>query len=361
VKKRKPEPIVGDPNDPHGFPVLIAEYCEQAAVHGFSRHTVKMKRSCLSTLARWLAERGVGRPAEVTKPMLDAYQRALFHRRKASGGPLSFSTQALHLGAARSFFEWLLGANRILADPAASLRPPRQSRRLPRAVLSATEVERIMALPDLATPLGLRDRAMLELLYATGVRRAELAGLAVFDVDLERRALMVREGKGRKDRMIPTGERAAVWCERYLEEARPELAAEPDNGALFLTVTGLKIHIENLSRLIASYVRDSGIGKPGSCHLFRHTMATLMLEGGADIRYVQQMLGHADISSTQIYTRVSLRKLEAVHAATHPGAANEPRRGRAGAEEGEEQSGKPGAVGEELPDPVPRPPVRGQG
>jgi integrase/recombinase XerD len=256
-----------------------------------------------------------------------AYQRALFHRRKDDGAPLAFSTQAQRLNAVRSFFEWLVRNNRILRDPAAALELPQRAKRLPRAVLSASEAERILALPDLATPLGLRDRAMLELLYATGVRHAELAGLAVFDLDIERRALMVREGKGRKDRMIPTGERAAVWCERYLAEARPELAPEPDNGLLFLTVTGLKIHIENLSRLIAAYVRDSDVGKPGSCHLFRHTMATLMLEGGADTRYVQQMLGHADISSTQIYTRVSLRKLEAVHAASHPGAANEPRGG----------------------------------
>jgi integrase/recombinase XerD len=160
---------------------------------------------------------------------------------------------------------------------------------------------------------------------------------------------MVREGKGRKDRMIPTGERAAVWCERYLEEARPELAPEPDNGVLFLTVTGLRIHIENLSRLIASYVRDSGIGKPGSCHLFRHTMATLMLEGGADIRYVQQMLGHADISSTQIYTRVSLRALEAVHSATHPGAANEAHGARTDTEEGAGELGEQTGPLEEAP------------
>jgi len=130
-----------------------------------------------------------------------------------------------------------------------------------------------------------------------------------------------------------------AWCERYLTDARPKLAPEPDNGVLFLTATGLKIHIDNLSRLISSYVRRSGVGKPGSCHLFRHTMATLMLEGGADIRFVQQMLGHSNISSTQLYTRVSLRALEAVHSATHPGAANEPRRARDGAEEGERESG----------------------
>lgn len=325
------------------------------AEYPLSRHTVKAKRAGLAMLASWLAERGIARPAEVTKPALDAYERALFHRRKENGDPLAFSTQAQRLGAVRSFFEWLERENRILEDPAAALELPQEAKRLPRAVLSATEAERILALPDLSTPLGMRDRAMLELLYATGVRRAELAKLAVFDLDAERRALMVREGKGRKDRMIPTGERAAVWCERYLEEARPELASEPDNGALFLTVTGLAIHPENLSRLVSSYVRNSGVGKPGSCHLFRHTMATLMLEGGADIRYVQQMLGHADLASTQIYTRVSLRKLQAVHSATHPGAANEPGSAR---REDEEEAGE---GGEELPGSAPRPPIRGRG
>jgi integrase/recombinase XerD len=327
------EPIAGDPSDPHGFPALIAEFCEHLAVHGYSPLTVKAKRALLALLARWLAERSVTRPSEVTKPMLEGYQRALFYARKEDGGPLAFATQAQRLMAARTFFEWLVRNNRILADPAAALELPRSGQRLPRAVLSVAEVERVMALPDLRTPLGLRDRAMLELFYATGIRRAELVNLAVFDVDVERRALMVREGKGRKDRMVPIGKRAAAWCERYLAEVRPELAREPDNGVLFLTVTGIAIYSQNLSRLVSSYVRRSGIGKPGSCHLFRHTMATLMLEGGADIRYVQQMLGHSNIASTQIYTRVSLRKLEAVHSATHPGAANEP----AGAGEGEEQ------------------------
>jgi integrase/recombinase XerD len=335
VRKRVPEPIPGDPSDPHGFPALIAEFCEQLSVHAYSPLTVKAKRTMLAMLAGWLAERSVTRPAEVTLPMLEGYQRSLFHARKEDGSPLAFSTQAQRLGAVRTFFEWLVRNNRILHDPAAGLELPRPGQRLPRAVLSVAEVERIMAVPDLETPLGLRDRAMLELLYATGVRRAELANLAVFDLDVERRALMVREGKGRKDRMIPTGERAVIWCERYLAEARPELVGHSDNGYLFLTVTGQKIYTENLSRHITSYIRRSGVGKPGSCHLFRHTMATLMLEGGADIRYVQQMLGHTDISSTQIYTRVSLRALEAVHSATHPGVANEPRSAREGAEDGE--------------------------
>jgi integrase/recombinase XerD len=198
-------------------------------------------------------------------------------------------------------------------------------------VLTASEAERVLAVPDLGEPLGLRDRAMLEVLYATGVRRSELAGLTVFDLDSERRTLAVRQGKGRKDRMIPLGERAAAWTARYQADARPALATEPDDGTLFLTVDGTAFTPNRLTQLVRGYVRRAAIGKQGACHLFRHTMATLMLEGGADIRFIQQMLGHADISTTQIYTQVSLRQLVAIHTATHPGARNQPRRDRGAA------------------------------
>jgi integrase len=180
----------------------------------------------------------------------------------------------------------------------------------------------------LADPLGLHDRVMLELFYATGLRRSELTRLRVFDLDIERLTLAVRQGKGRKDRMIPTGERAAAWAARYLADTRPRLAVEPDDGILFLTVDGTPFSPDRLTGLVADYVKRSGVGKPGACHLFRHTMATLMLEGGADIRFIQQMLGHADISTTQIYTEVSLRQLRAIHTATHPAAQNTPRRQR---------------------------------
>lgn len=257
--------------------------------------------------------------------MLDGYQRALFHRRKPDGAPLSFRAQHTRLVPIRAFFKWLARQNRILYNPASELELPKLERRLPRAVLSADEAERVLAVPDLAEVTGLRDRAMLEVLYATGIRRSELARLQIFDVDAERLTLAVRQGKGRKDRMIPTGERAAIWARRYLIEARPKLAAEPDDGTLFLTVDGTPFGVDRLTGLVAGYVRRSGVGKPGACHLFRHTMATLMLEGGADIRFIQQMLGHADISTTQIYTQVSLRQLRAIHAATHPATANTPR------------------------------------
>jgi integrase/recombinase XerD len=166
---------------------------------------------------------------------------------------------------------------------------------------------------------------MLETLYSTGMRRSELAGLSVFDLDRERGTVMIRLGKGKKDRMIPIGERALRWIERYQLEARSQLLATRNQNALFLTTLGEAFMPPRLTELVRDYVIAAKIGKSGSCHLFRHTMATLMLENGADIRFIQAMLGHVDISTTQIYTRVSIRKLKEIHTATHPAKSRQTR------------------------------------
>jgi integrase/recombinase XerD len=187
-------------------------------------------------------------------------------------------------------------------------------------VLSVSEVERVLNQVDPKAPLGLRDRAILETLYATGMRRMELLHLHCYDLDSERGTVLIRQGKGRKDRLLPIGARAIAWIEQYLDRERPLLVNEPDDGTLFLTHRGDALSGNRLSQLVAEYVAAAQLGKEGSCHLFRHTMATLMLEHGADIRFVQQMLGHAQLSTTEVYTQVSIRALQAVYAATHPGA-----------------------------------------
>ncbi len=191
-------------------------------------------------------------------------------------------------------------------------------------MLSASEAEAVLAVPDLSLGFGIRDRAMLEVLYSTGMRRRELIGLSVWDLDAERGTVSIRQGKGRRDRMVPIGERALAWVAKYSADVRPGLVVPPDAGVLFLTKEGLDFTPDHLSGLVTRYVERADIAKHGSCHLFRHTMATLMLEGGADIRYIQQMLGHAELSTTQIYTQVSIRALKAIHTATHPGATNQP-------------------------------------
>jgi integrase/recombinase XerD len=151
------------------------------------------------------------------------------------------------------------------------------------------------------------------------MRRSELLGLSVFDLDRERGTVMIRQGKGKKDRMVPIGERAVGWIDRYQNQVRPELAIGRGNSTLFLTNQGEAFTPDRLTQLVRRYVEAADTGKSGSCHLFRHTCATLMLENGADIRYIQAMLGHAELSTTQIYTQVSIRKLKEIHTATHPG------------------------------------------
>lgn len=321
----------GDHTDAFGFPRLVDGFADWMGAHGYSQRTIENRRRTLGYLAAWLEERGVTRPAEVSRAMLERYQRHLYHYRKANGEPLSFRSQSQRLLPVRAFFKWAARQHLILYNPASELELPKVERRLPRPALTAQEAELVLAQPDLTTPAGLRDRAMLELLYSTGIRRGELARLVLFDLDAERRTLLIRQGKGRKDRLVPVGERALAWVERYLHEARPTLAREPDDGTLFLTVDGTPFSLDRLTQLARDYVTRSGVAKQGACHLFRHTLATLMLEGGADIRHIQQMLGHADISTTQIYTQVSIRHLQAIHAATHPAALNTPRAKRAAA------------------------------
>ena len=177
----------------------------------------------------------------------------------------------------------------------------------------------MLAVPDVGNATGLRDRAILETLYSTGMRRMELIGLQVGSVDVERGTVMIRQGKGKKDRMIPIGERALVWIAAYRDRGRPELVTGRDEGTLFLTNLGLPLSPGWLSIRVRDCVDKARVGKEGSCHLFRHTMATLMLENGADTRYIQAMLGHASLETTQIYTKVSIRALKAIHTATHPG------------------------------------------
>jgi integrase/recombinase XerD len=183
----------------------------------------------------------------------------------------------------------------------------------------------VLAQADLGDPLGVRDRAIMETLYSTGIRRKEVAGLAVFDIDADRGVVMVRQGKGGKERMVPIGERALGWIEKYRTQVRPQHAVEPDPGTLFLTAWGEPLALMSLTDLVRRYVSRANIGKQGGCHLFRHTMATLMLEGGADVRHIQEMLGHASLETTQIYTQVSIRSLKAIHSATHPAAKLERR------------------------------------
>ena len=316
-QRTAPTPI-GDPNDPQSLYAWMLRFLEWLRVHHYSERTTELRELYLRYFLIWCDERGLCRPNEITKPILERYQRHLFHHRKTNGEPLSIGSQYARLTPIRGFFKWLARENHILYNPASELELPRQEKRLPKHVLNEVEAERILAVPDAGTAYGLRDRAILETLYSTGIRRMEVINLKLADVDAERGTLMVRQGKGRQDRVVPIGERAIRWIVRYRDEVRPGLAMPRDDGTLFLTHLGEAFTRSRMTQMVRVYVNRADIGKSGSCHLFRHTMATLMLENGADIRFIQAMLGHAKVSTTQVYTQVSIRKLKEIHSATHP-------------------------------------------
>jgi integrase/recombinase XerD len=315
--KNPPLPGVYDPDSLASF---MERFLSHLRVRGYADATLVDRRTSISTFIVWAAERGIEQPREVTKPILERYQRHLYYHRKADGAPLSFRTQAQRLVPIRAFFRWLARHNHILSNPASEIELPRGEKRLPSAVLTAEEAELVMGAPDVGDPFGLRDRAMLEVLYASAMRRMELIRLQVWDVDWSRSTLMIRQGKGNKDRIVPLGARAGVWLAAYRDQVRPGLVVGRDPETLFLSRDGRALEPKRLSEKVRRYVQEAGVPKTGSCHLLRHTAATLMLEGGADIRFIQALLGHESLETTQIYTRVSIDKLQEIHAATHPGA-----------------------------------------
>ena len=263
---------------------LVAEHLMWLAARGYADSTVRARKREVERLTRWLADRGVTRPTEVTLPVLERYRVYLYRRRKPDGTPLTWGSQTQKLLAIRGLFRWLALTRRIRSNPAADLELPRKRHRIPKAVLSARETELVLEGPDVTHPLGVRDRAILETLYSTGVRRAELAALDLTDVDLTRLVVLVRSGKGGHDRLVPLGERAARWIDRYLDDVRPllEVAAEPD--VLFLTRRSRRITPRRLSDLARRYVDKAGLGK---------------------------ILGHRELSITALYTHLSMWRTSA--------------------------------------------------
>lgn len=315
---KQPKQSPGDLSDPDGFANHRERFIEWLGVMNYSAQTMATRAQHINQFITWAAERDLLQPKDITKQILERYQRHLYHYRKKNGKPLSFSSQNSRVVSLRAFFKHLNKNNHILYNPAADLDLPRQEKRLPKHVLSVSEVETILNVPDVTDSIGIRDRAILEVLYSTGIRRSELINLRLFDLDSERGTLMVRLGKGNKDRMVPIGERAIAWIDKYRYEVRLEYVQHPDPETLFLTQLGEAFSPVRMTQMVRRYVDKADIGKSGSCHLFRHAMATQMLENGADIRHLQEMLGHTSPDTTQIYTQVSIRRLIEVHKRTHP-------------------------------------------
>jgi integrase/recombinase XerD len=266
-------------NDPSARNPMRAEvdaYLEYWRLMGFREAGVLIRQKALRRFESWADARGLRSAAQITAPLLELYRRELFLYRKADGMPLAMNSQQLLLVPLKGFFKWLSVSGRIEADPAAKLVLPRKPARLPVRVLSVAEVERAIREADTSAPWGVRDR------------------------------------------VVPIGGRASYWLGEYLEAVRPRFARPAQDAALFLTDYAGRFEKNRLGDLVRRHLHRAGVRVPGACHLLRHACATHMLENGADIRFIQALLGHADLRSTQFYTHVSIGRLKDVHTATHP-------------------------------------------
>ncbi|HEY3571422.1 MAG TPA: site-specific tyrosine recombinase XerD [Thermoanaerobaculia bacterium] len=289
---------------------VLDRYLESLEVErGLSRNTVDGYRNDLSRLGEALARKG-GRdllaalPADLSSHMRDLQRQGLSPRSSARA-----------LSAIRGFYENLVTVGERKDNPAVNLLPPKLWKPLPK-VLSEDEVEALLAAPDVGTPLGLRDRAMLELLYATGLRVSELVGLTLPQLRLDV-GFLIAFGKGSKERVVPVGEQAEMWVKRYLQEIRPELA-RGRHQTVFANKDGDPMSRVGFWMLIKKHGLKAGIRTEISPHVLRHSFATHLLEHGADLRAVQTMLGHADISTTQIYTHIHQQRLKSLYDRFHP-------------------------------------------
>jgi len=331
--KRVMEAIAELSKSDDGFALRISEHVQWMEAKRYAMSTIERTERSLVSFATWAEKRGVEKPGQVTRPMLERYAQHLYEAAtERTGMPLEARGQFNVLSSLRVFFRWLARRNFVLYSPANDLELPKLGFRLPKGVLTHAETERVLSQPDASTATGIRDRSILETFYSTGIRRTELTQLELGDLDLSRGTLMVRQGKGRRDRMVPIGERAEDWIERYLSDARPVLAVDASERALYITAYGKAMSSGSLTHRVKEYVKAAEVGKEGSCHLFRHTMATQMLERGADVRIIQEILGHQKLETTNIYTHVSIAHLKEVHERTHPTSRRGPLSASAGVE-----------------------------
>ncbi|WP_275384342.1 site-specific tyrosine recombinase XerC [Xenorhabdus bovienii] len=297
----------------------LAGYLDTLRARGYTLRTLSNTRGQLRPFIDWCEQRGVTHAPQVSLALLESWQRDLRTGHRADGQPYSHNGQIQRLGSLKRWFIWLLNRHHILANPAEALILPRTAKRLPVQLLNEHDVAQVLGSLDSGTPTDFRNRVMLEVLWSTGIRRSELRHLRPGDIDRERGTLAVRQGKGRKDRVVPIGERALDWLARYQQTVRPQLLRRHDSGYLFVTQQGQPLSLARLTEIAGRTLRErAGLDKPGACHVFRHSMATAMLDNGADIRHIQSMLGHEQLSTTQIYTQVAIGHLKKVHQQTHP-------------------------------------------
>lgn len=283
----------------------------------YSEGTLLGYRKDINLFIKWAWQQNSLTPDEVTADLLDDYQQHLMTYRTRYATALKLSTRKTYLMRLHALLNWLSKQGIILYNPIESIQLPTNGVTLPN-VLSVYEINKLISTVDVHKPYGVRDRAIIETIYSTGMRAIEIANLSLVDLDFDAGWVMIRQGKWKKDRRIPIGDTAVSWLHDYLRDERPKSKRSKDYSQIFLTAQSHPFKAKGISALVGRYLKQSGLRKQGGSHLIRHTMATHMLQNGADIRYIQQMLGHSSLSSTQIYTQVQDRDLKKEHRAKHP-------------------------------------------
>ena len=299
------------------FADLVAAHLEDLQARRSSFTAQSQARLVLPALFLHLREDGIHDPCRATEEHLVRFARRLATQGLDGTKPLALHSQAAYLGAVKRFFAFLVKRRLILIDPSREIPLPRMDR-LPRMVLTESQARRLMAAPFQGSLVGLRDRAILETLYGTAIRAGECRRLDLSDLDLGQGILLVRDGKGRKDRVVPVTGRAVLAVDLYLRDARPDLVKNPREAALFLTRFGTRVGKSMLDVIVRKHGRAARIPRGVSPHVLRHSCATHLLKGGADVRHIQEILGHKSLQSTQLYTRVGVEDLRQVLARAHP-------------------------------------------
>ncbi|MFA6637079.1 MAG: site-specific tyrosine recombinase/integron integrase [Candidatus Omnitrophota bacterium] len=295
---------------------MIEDFEKHLKTKGFAERTIRTYIGYVGIFADFLSKNEVYDIEDINRDKVSRYQTSLCTKNEFNQRKLSMKTQALRMVAVISFSKFLHRAGYLENNPASHIEIPRTPKSLPKNILSEKEVLQILKSPKDNDPLEIRDRAILELFYSTGIRNTELRKLCIYDIDFSRGFIRVT-GKGNKDRIIPMGDVASWYIEEYMKRSRPKLV-KGTSDVLFVSRNGKELTDDMPSWMVRKYAARIGITKQINAHTFRHTFATHMIKKGANLRIVQEMLGHSSLETTQIYTKVEIGDLKKVHASTHP-------------------------------------------
>ena len=299
--------------------ILIEEFTASLKRKGMAPGTIEGYLYETRQFLRWLEVNGVSGLDEITRETIRKYQDLLYHGKNRRGGPFSVSTQICKIHAVKAFLQTMSEESRILFNPAEDIQLPRQEQRLPRNILNEKEYTRLIRAVKGNSPELLRDRLIFELMYLTGIRIAELAGIKLDDIDYEHSALRIDKGKGGKTRFIPLMPKTIRKIRRYAEEARPKLLRGKQSDKLLINNSAKAIQRRmTVNKYLRGYLKKAGIRKKITAHCFRHTFATALLKNGAPLRHIQRLLGHDSIKTTLIYTHLSIEDLKKSHHKFHP-------------------------------------------